>query len=78
MLKNMFETVTERIAGKALCCFLTSFVMLLVTLPLLAADKEKDEDTLRKPTWCYKDWLTARASRRICYRRRTACSFCRV
>ena len=48
MLKNMFETMTERITGKALCCFLTSFVMLLMTLPLLAADKEKDEDTLRQ------------------------------
>jgi SH3 domain-containing YSC84-like protein 1 len=48
MLKNMFETMTERIPGKALFCFLTAFVMLLVTLPLLAADKEKDEDTLRQ------------------------------
>jgi len=48
MLKNMFETMTERITGKALFCFLTAFVMLLVTLPLLAADKEKDEDTLRQ------------------------------
>jgi len=48
MLKNMFETMTERITGKALCCFLTSFMMFLVTLPLLAADKQKDEDTLRQ------------------------------
>lgn len=48
MLRKVFEPMTERITGKALCCFLTSFAMLLLTLPLLAADKEKDEDTLRQ------------------------------
>jgi SH3 domain-containing YSC84-like protein 1 len=48
MVRNLFEPLTERIAGKAMCCLLTSFVMLLLTLPLLAADKEKDEDTLRQ------------------------------
>jgi SH3 domain-containing YSC84-like protein 1 len=48
MLRTASEKTSERMARKALSCFLTSVVMLLLILPVFAADKEKDEDTLRQ------------------------------
>lgn len=48
MLRTASEKTSERITRKALPCFLTSIVMLLLILPASAADKEKDEDTLRQ------------------------------
>jgi len=48
MLRTAPEKTSERITRKALPCFLTSIVMLLLIVPASAADKEKDEDTLRQ------------------------------
>jgi SH3 domain-containing YSC84-like protein 1 len=48
MLQTTSTRMSKRITGKALLSFLTSMVMLLLTLPVFAADKQKDEDTLRK------------------------------
>ena len=48
MLRNAFEKMSERTTSKALPCFLASLVMLLLILPGFAADKQKDEDTLRQ------------------------------
>lgn len=48
MLRTASEKTSERITRKALPCFLASIVMLLLILPASAADKEKDEDTLRQ------------------------------
>jgi len=47
MLRNASEKTSERITRKVLPCLLTSIV-LLVILPVFAADKQKDEDTFRK------------------------------
>ncbi|HWJ47996.1 MAG TPA: lipid-binding SYLF domain-containing protein [Candidatus Udaeobacter sp.] len=46
MLRSVSEEMSQRITGKALACFLTLIAMLLV-VPSFAADKQKDEDTLR-------------------------------
>lgn len=47
MLPTASKKTSERITWKVLLWFLTTMV-LLMTLPVFAADKEKDEDTLRK------------------------------
>jgi len=47
MLRTASEKTSERITSKALPCLLTSIVLLLI-VPLFAADKQKDEDTLRQ------------------------------
>jgi lipid-binding SYLF domain-containing protein len=47
MLRSASEEMGKRITGKALPCFLTFIAMLLV-VPSFAADKQKDEDTLRQ------------------------------
>src|SRR3981189_1676760 len=39
---------SKQITRRALPCFLGSIVMLLLILPAFAADKQKDEDTLRQ------------------------------
>ena len=46
MLRSVSEEMSQRITGKAFACFLTLIAMLLV-VPSFAADKQKDEDTLR-------------------------------
>ena len=46
MLRSVSEEMSQRITGKALACFLTLIAMLLV-VPSFAADKQKDEETLR-------------------------------
>lgn len=47
MLRTASEKTSERITRKALPCFLTSIV-LMMSLPVFAGDKQKDEDTLRQ------------------------------
>jgi lipid-binding SYLF domain-containing protein len=47
MLRTAFQKISERIIRKAFPCFLSSIVLLLI-LPVFAADKQKDEDTLRQ------------------------------
>jgi lipid-binding SYLF domain-containing protein len=47
MLQTASKKTGERITRKVLPCFLTS-ILLLMILPAFAADKQKDEDTLRQ------------------------------
>jgi SH3 domain-containing YSC84-like protein 1 len=47
MLRTAAKKASERITRKVLPCFLTS-ILLLMILPAFAADKQKDEDTLRQ------------------------------
>lgn len=56
MLRTTSEKTSERIARRALASFLTSIV--LVTLPVLAADKQKDEDTLQQANIVLNDMLS--------------------
>ncbi len=57
MLRTASEKTGERIARRALPCFLTSIMMVLLILPALAADKEKDEDTLKQANIVLGDML---------------------
>ena len=45
---------------KALFCFVTSIVTLLLILPAFAADKEKDEETLRHANLVLQDMLSSK------------------
>lgn len=56
MLRTTSEKTSERIARRVLASFLTSIV--LVTLPVLAADKQKDEDTLQQANIVLNDMLS--------------------
>jgi len=60
MLQTASEQTSERIIRKALPCFLTSIVMLLLILPVFAADKQKDEDTLRQANLVLQGLLNAK------------------
>lgn len=55
MLRTTSKENGERVTRRALACFLTSIV--LVTLPVLAADKQKDEDTLQQANIVLNDML---------------------
>jgi lipid-binding SYLF domain-containing protein len=57
MLRTASEKTGERIARRALPCFLTSIMMVLLILPALAADKQKDEDTLQQANIVLNDML---------------------
>ena len=57
MLRTASEKTGERIARRALPCFLTSIMMVLLILPAFAADKEKDEDTLKQANIVLNDML---------------------
>jgi lipid-binding SYLF domain-containing protein len=59
MLRRASEKPNERIIKKALLCFLTSMVMPLLILPMFAADKQKDEDTLRQANLVLQDMLNS-------------------
>jgi lipid-binding SYLF domain-containing protein len=59
MLPTAYEKANGRITRKALPCFLTSIVMLLVIVPVFAADKQKDEDTLRQANLVLQDMLNS-------------------
>src|SRR5258708_530618 len=58
MLRTASKKTSERINRKALSCFLTS-IMLLMILPLFAGDKEKDEDTLRQANLVLQGFLNS-------------------
>jgi SH3 domain-containing YSC84-like protein 1 len=60
MLRTPPEKKGERITRNALLCCLTSIVMLLLILPAFAADKQKDEDTLRKANLLLQDMLNSK------------------
>jgi lipid-binding SYLF domain-containing protein len=60
MLRTAPEKTSERITRNALLCCLTSIVMLLLILPAFAADKQKDEDTLRKANVLLQDMLNSK------------------
>ena len=59
MLRTASEKTREGITRKALPCFLTSITMLLLILPVFAADKEKDEDTLRQANLVLQGFLNS-------------------
>jgi hypothetical protein len=56
MLRNASEKTNMRIARKVLPCLLT-FIVLLMTLPVFAGDKEKDEDTFRQANLVLQGFL---------------------
>ena len=58
MPRNASEKTSERITRKVLPCLLTSIV-LLVILPVFAADKQKDEDTLRQANLVLQGFLNS-------------------
>lgn len=61
MLPNKFKKTCERTTGKALLCYLTSIVVvLLLILPAFAADKQKDEETLRRANLVLQDMLNSK------------------
>jgi len=60
MLRAAPQKTTERITRKALPCFLTCTVMMLLILPVFAADRQKDEDTLRKANLVLQDMLNSK------------------
>jgi lipid-binding SYLF domain-containing protein len=60
MLRTAPKETSERTTGKALPYFLPSIVMFLLILPVLAADKQKDEETLRKANLLLQDMLNSK------------------
>ena len=59
MLRTASKKTSARINRKALSCFLTS-IMLLMILPVFAGDKEKDEDTLREANLVLQGFLNSK------------------
>jgi lipid-binding SYLF domain-containing protein len=60
MLRTASEKPSEGTTRRALPYFLTSIVMLLLILPVFAADKQKDEETLRKANLLLQDMLNSK------------------
>jgi len=60
MLRTESEKTSERITSKPLLCYLTSIVMVLLILPVFAADKAKDEETLRHANLVLQDMLNSK------------------
>jgi len=58
MPRNASEKTSDRITRKVLPCLLTSIVLLMI-LPVFAADKEKDEDTLRQANLVLQGFLNS-------------------
>src|SRR5260370_4405528 len=58
MLRTASEKMSERIHRKALSCFLTC-IMLLMILPVFAGEKEKDEDTVRQANLVLQGFLNS-------------------
>ena len=59
MIRTAPKKTSERIKMKALSCFLTS-IMLLMILPVFAGDKQKDEDTLRQANLVLQGFLNSK------------------
>lgn len=57
MLQTISVKTTERIVRRTLPTFIACMAMLLPMLPLLAADKQKDEDTLQQANIVLNDML---------------------
>ena len=61
MLRTESKKTCKRITGKALLCYFTSIVVvLLLILPAFAADKQKDEETLRRANLVLQDMLDSK------------------
>src|SRR6516165_11442730 len=58
MLRTESEKTSERITKKVLLCYLS--LMVLVILPAFAADKQKDEETLRRANLVLQDMLDSK------------------
>jgi SH3 domain-containing YSC84-like protein 1 len=58
MLQTVSEKTSKRITWKVLPWFLTSIVLLMI-LPAIAADKAKDEDTLRQANLVLQGFLNS-------------------
>ena len=58
MLPTDSDKTSRRITRRVLLCFFSSIVMLI--LPVLAADKQKDEDTLRRANLVLQDMLNSK------------------
>jgi hypothetical protein len=65
MLRRAPEKTSKWISRKALLWVLTSIVLLL-TLPVFAADKQKDEDTLRQANLVLQGLLNSKDIHRTC------------
>jgi SH3 domain-containing YSC84-like protein 1 len=60
MSQNALKTTGERIAKRAVPCFLTALLMVVLIAPALAADKQKDEDTLQQANIVLTDMLNSK------------------
>src|ERR1700676_2874413 len=59
MLRTTSEKTNEPMTRKILPCVLTSIVMMLLIPHVFAADKQKDEDTLRRANLVLQDMLNS-------------------
>ena len=60
MLRTESKKTSERTSGKALLCCFISIVVVLLILPAFAADKQKDEETLRHANLVLQDMLNSK------------------
>ena len=61
MLRTKSKKTCERTTRKALLCYFTSIVVaLLLIVPAFAADKQKDEETLRRANLVLQDMLNSK------------------
>jgi len=60
MLRTESEKTSERITKRVWLCYLSSIVMVLLILPAFAADKQKDEETLRRANLVLQDMLNSK------------------
>jgi SH3 domain-containing YSC84-like protein 1 len=60
MLRTESEKTSDRITKRVWLCYLSSIVMVLLILPAFAADKQKDEETLRRANLVLQDMLNSK------------------
>jgi lipid-binding SYLF domain-containing protein len=60
MVRTAFQKMLEILTRKALPCFLTSTILLMIP-PAFAADKQKDEDTLRQANLVLQGLLNSKS-----------------
>ncbi len=60
VLQTVLKEQKDGIAKKALPCFLTLLMMLLLMLPVFAADKQKDEETIRNANLLLQEMLNSK------------------